>query len=184
MIPLKDTRPGTRTAVSGALAVLAIVLAGPRPLVAVGVAFVVWVAADGVALRRGPAVAVAGFAFGALAVAIAVLLADIDAGWRTVGVPAAIGAAAAIGGLHVGLAPLARIMSFCPLPMLGGMIAVPILLWSAVGIGLLTLARAGHEIAPDATSLAATSPLIVVAIAVAGGTVARPRKAGAPSPTG
>jgi len=176
VIPLKDAHPGARTATSAALAVVAALLAGPRPLVALGAAVVVWVAADGVALRRGAAATVAGFAAGAVAVAVAVLLADVDAGWRAVGVPAAVGGAAAIGGLHVGLAPRARVMSFCPLPLLGGMIAVPVVLWSAVGIGLLALARAGHEIAPDATSLAGTSPLLVVAAAVVVGVLARPRR--------
>lgn len=140
MFPLKDALPGTRAWVSVVLPALALAAAAVRPLPALLAAAVLFVAADGVARRTRPVVAVGLAVLGAAAgIALTLGPADADATWRALGPAAAIGAAAAVAAGHLLRAPTARVLTFSLVPAAGGMVAVPAALWALVGAVLAVL---------------------------------------------
>lgn len=141
MIPLKDALPGNRAWVALVLALVVLAAGAVRPLAAVVAALVVFIAADGVARRSRPIVAVIVAVVGA-AIAVGIGLAgDADSAWNPLGPLAAAGAAIALTVAHLGLAPRARILSFSLVPAAGGMVAVPAVLWAAVGAVLVVVLR-------------------------------------------
>lgn len=141
MIPLKDALPGNRAWVAVVLALVVLAGGAVRPLVAVLAALVVFIAADGVARRSKPVIAVVVAVVGA-AIALALGLAgDADSAWNPLGPQAAAGAAIALAVAHLALAPRARVLSFSLVPAAGGMVAVPAVLWAVVGAVLVVVLR-------------------------------------------
>ena len=172
MLPLKDDldRPRARIALALALALLA--GGAIRPLVGLLAALVAFVAADAVAHRSRPATAVV-VALGGAALTVGVALAAGDSrppdAWNPLGPLAVAGAAAALAGAYVGIAPTARVMTLSILPGAGGVLAVPVALWTLVGIALIVVAQATNAILPPGTGLTTLATLAALGLALLAG---------------
>ncbi|WP_320672222.1 hypothetical protein [Patulibacter defluvii] len=172
MFPLKDDLPHDRAPIAWALAAAVLAIGVVRPLVGLLSAIVVVIAADGVARRGRPSLALlTAVAGAALTVGVALGAGDSrppDA-WNPLGPLAAVGAAAGLAGVYVGLAPTARVLTFSLLPGAGGMIAVPAALWTLAGIALIAVGEATHAVLPTGTGMVALVPLAALALGLLAG---------------
>lgn len=173
MLPLKDAIDRPRHPLAWVLAGTVLAVGVVRPIVAVLAALVVLVTADAIAHRSRPGVAIAAaIVGGALTVLFAYDLGDSTPphAWNPLGPLAAVGAAAALAGVSVGIAPTSRVLTLSLLPGAGGMLAVPAAVWTLVGIALIVVGQATNAILPPGTGLTTLLTLAVLGLALVVGT--------------